>query len=62
MRYTTMRIAVGRSSMSKSEHVTALFVGGLYHLFCKNDKQVADMCWRTAVDILSMNFKVVGEA
>lgn len=37
-----------------SEHVTALFVGGLYYWFAKRDRQAADLCWRTGADVLSM--------
>lgn len=49
---------------SKSEHITALFVGGLYYWFAKNDRQSADLCWRTAVDILEncLFIEVIGVA
>ena len=51
---------------SKSEHITALFVGGLYYWFAKNDRQTSDLCWRTAKDILNhcifINIKVIGKA
>jgi hypothetical protein len=42
--------------MNISDHVTALFVGGLYYLFI-GDEETADMCWHTAVQIVSMNVK-----
>lgn len=47
---------------TKSEHITALFVGGAYYWFAKGDRQLADLCWRTAVDILKTKALVVGEA
>lgn len=46
--------------MSKSEHITALFVGGWYY-WLKGDNGLADLCWRTGVDILRMRH-LVGEA
>jgi hypothetical protein len=47
--------------MTKSEHITALFVGGWYYWF-KGEDATASMCWRTAVDILGMTTQLVGEA
>lgn len=47
--------------MTKNEHVTALFVGGLYYWFM-DDEATAKMCWYTAVEILGMSFELVGEA
>lgn len=48
--------------MSKSEHITLLFIGGLFYVF-KGDKQLADLCFNTAVDILNnYPFKHVGQA
>lgn len=47
--------------MSKQEHVTALFSGGLYYWFI-GDEATADMLLRTAVEVLNMNFTTVGEA
>ena len=47
--------------MTKSEHVTALFVGGLYYWFM-DQEDTAAMCWHTAVDILGMSIELVGEA
>lgn len=47
--------------MTKNEHVTALFVGGWYYWFM-DEEVTAELCWRTAVDILGMSFELVGEA
>ena len=47
--------------MSLSEHVTALFVGGLYY-FLTGDSATADMCSRTAVQIIDMKPATVGDA
>jgi hypothetical protein len=47
--------------MSLSDHVTALFVGGLYYLLI-GDSATADMCWRTAVQVIDMKPRVIGEA
>ncbi len=47
--------------MTKNDHVTALFVGGLYYWFV-DQEDTAEMCWRTAVEILGMNIELVGEA
>lgn len=47
--------------MTKSDHITALFVGGWYYWFM-DQEPIAEMCWRTAVDILDMGIEVVGEA
>ena len=47
--------------MTKSDHITALFVGGVYY-WLMGEEATADMCWRTAVDILDMNCQLVGEA
>lgn len=48
--------------MKKSDHITALFIGGLYYAF-KGDKQMANLCFCTAVDILNnYPFTFVGEA
>ncbi len=44
-----------------SEHVTALFVGGLYYWW-KGDEATADLCWRTGVEVLNMGYLLVGEA
>ena len=46
--------------MKINDHVTALFGGGLYYLFVGNE-DTAEMCWRTAVDILH-NFPFVADA
>lgn len=46
---------------TKSEHVTALFVGGLYYWFSKRDRQMAELCWRTAKDILE-HYPFMGRA
>jgi hypothetical protein len=37
--------------MSLSEHVTALFVGGLYYWWI-GDRQAADLCWRSGAQVL----------
>jgi hypothetical protein len=47
--------------MTKNEHVTALFVGGLYYWLI-DEERTAEMCWRTAADILHMAVEIVGEA
>ncbi len=47
--------------MTKSEHVTALFVGGWYYWFV-GQEDTAEMCWRTAVDILDMSCAMIGDA
>lgn len=48
--------------MKMSDHVTALFVGGLYYWFVKGDRQLADLCWRTGADVLTMGNRFVGQA
>lgn len=48
--------------MKKSDHITALFIGGLFYLY-KGDKQMASLMFCTAVDILNnYPFQVVGDA
>ena len=47
--------------MTKNDHVTALFVGGLYYWFM-DQEDTAALCWRTAVEILDMSIPMVGEA
>ena len=47
--------------MRTQDHVTALFVGGLYYLLI-GDSATADMCWRTAVQIIDMKPTYVGDA
>jgi hypothetical protein len=47
--------------MKTADHVTALFVGGLYYWFI-GEEATADMLWRTAVDIHHLNVPMVGEA
>jgi hypothetical protein len=49
------------TKMSLSEHVTALFVGGLYYWFI-GQEATADMCWRTATQIIDMKPSYVGDA
>lgn len=44
-----------------SEHVTALFVGGLYYWFM-DDEATADLCWRTGVEVFHMRHYFVAEA
>lgn len=49
--------------MSKSDHITALFVAGVYYLFYKNDKQMARLCFDTAVEVLQhYPFRFIGQA
>lgn len=47
--------------MSLNDHVTALFIGGLYYLLA-GDTATADMCWRTAVQIIDMKPATIGDA
>jgi hypothetical protein len=47
--------------MSKSEHISALFIGGLFY-WIVGEEATAAMCWKTAVDILGMNVIMVGDA
>ena len=48
--------------MNKLEHITALFVGGLYY-WLYGDRQLADLCWRTGVDVLQhYPFQTAGQA
>jgi len=47
--------------MSKLDHVGALFIGGFYYWMI-GEEATAEMCWKTAVDILGMDIMIVGDA
>jgi hypothetical protein len=46
--------------MSVQDHITGLFVAGLFYWFI-DDELAAATCWKSAVQILNSNITCVGE-